>query len=170
MIRSRKDGPHDREAGFSMIELLVVIVIMGVLLAAALPSMRSHTGTIKLKEAADEVAGTLKLARQRAVATNGDVVVQFGAGSSNYYLFDDGNGNGVRDGSETMSGPYDIPKGIALAQCGFSQRRVTFAAQGSASESQAVIFVNAQANAQRVDVSAGTGLVYVSDMYHYTED
>jgi Tfp pilus assembly protein FimT len=148
---------------------LVVIVIMGILLAAALPAMRTYTGTAKLKQAVDEVSSTLKLARQRAVATNGHVVVQFDTHNSNYYLFDDNNGNGVRDGSETMSGPYDIPKGIAMAQCGFAQRRVTFAPQGSASESQAVVLVNAKANAQRVDVSGATGLVYVSDVYHYAE-
>ncbi|MFH1221392.1 MAG: GspH/FimT family pseudopilin [Candidatus Eisenbacteria bacterium] len=157
------------EQGFSMIELLVVIGIAGILLAAALPAMRNYTGTARLTGAADEVASTLKLARQRAVATNGHVVVQFDTGTSSFYLFDDKDQSGSRDGNETMAGPYDVTKGVALAEVGFADERVTFDARGSASESEAVILVNNGQAAQRVDVTAATGLIYVSGIYEYTE-
>ena len=173
MDRLKSESLGRREAGFSMIELLVVVAIMGILIAAALPAMQKQTGTAKLKQATDEVSNTLKLARQRAVATNGDVVVQFDLGtpsrSGNFYLFDDKDADGVRDDSETMAGPYDVPKGVAMAEVGFANRRVTFEATGSASESEAVILVNARQDAQRVDVTAPTGLIYVSDIYHYVE-
>jgi type IV fimbrial biogenesis protein FimT len=154
-----------REAGFSLIELLVTIGIMSILLAAGLPAMLKHTGTIKLKKATDEVVGTLKLARQRAVATSSSVVVQFDLEDANFYVFDDLNENGVRDDGETMAGPYGIPNGIALAEVGFASDRVTFGPRGSASESQAVVLRNAGSNAQRVDVIAASGLIYVSEIY-----
>jgi prepilin-type N-terminal cleavage/methylation domain-containing protein len=156
-----------RQSGFSIIELLVVVVIVTVLLAAGLPAMQKHTGTSKLIQATDEVSSTLKLARQRAVATSGTVVVQFDKRESRFYLFDDENGNGARDGNETMAGPYNVPKGVALAEVGFANSRVAFGPLGGASESKAVVLVNARADAQRVDVTGATGLIYVSGIYQY---
>jgi len=168
MMRQARNR-RNPEAGFSMIELLVVIAIAGILLAAALPAMQSHTGTQKLKQATDEVANTLKLARQRAVATNGAVVVQFDSDNSEFFLFDDRNENGQHDNDETMAGPYEIPTGVALADVGFADGKVTFAAAGSASETEAVVLLGLKQNAQRVDVTAATGLIYVSEIYHYVE-
>jgi type II secretion system protein H len=131
-----------RQGGFSMIELLVVVVIITILLAAGLPAMQKYTGTAKLKQAADEISSTLKLARQRAVAITGTVVVQFDKHNSRFYLFDDKNENGARDGNETMAGPYDVPKGVALVEVGFANSRVAFGPLGGASESKAVVLVN----------------------------
>lgn len=34
---------RNREAGFSVIELMVVVVIMGIVLAASIPALRQHT-------------------------------------------------------------------------------------------------------------------------------
>ena len=166
-IRAIASRARDHQSGFSMIELLVVIVIATILLGAALPAMQKHTGTSKLIQATDEVASSLKLARQRAVATSGRVVVQFDRTNSRFYLFDDPNESNTRDGNETMSGPFDMPKGVDLAEVGFANGRVIFFPLGRASESEAVVLVNRRQDAQRVDVTAATGLVYVSGIYRY---
>lgn len=168
--RSLAERVLGSESGFSMIELLVVIVIATILLGAALPAMQKHTGTSRLIQATDEVASSLKLARQRAVTTNGRVVVQFDLRNARFYLFDDPNKNEIRDGNETMSGPFTMPRGVAMAEVGFANNRVVFGALGGASESERVVLVNGRQDAQRVDVTAATGLVYVSGIYRYEED
>lgn len=171
-----KEGRRIRscQAGFSMIELLVVIAIAGILLGAALPAMHRYTGTAKLLGASDEIAGTLKMARQRAVATNGFVVVQFDINNERYYLFDDENQNGSRDGDETMAGPYTLSKGVDLVQVGFQNSRVQFGSSGAASgqsgaDGGGVVIVNSRRAAQRIDITPATGLIYVSEIFNYAE-
>ena len=155
------------EAGFSLIELLVVVVIMTGLLAASIPSLRSHTESVNLVKASEEVAGTMKLARQRAVATLNDVIVVFDTSAGTYYVFEDEDGDGGYDTGETRSGTYEIPSRVAIQDVSFTNDKVTFNALGAASETGAVILLSTRDRAKRIDLTAATGLVYVSDVYAY---
>ncbi|MFH1311772.1 MAG: GspH/FimT family pseudopilin [Candidatus Eisenbacteria bacterium] len=155
------------ETGFSLIELLVVVAIMTGLLAASIPSLRSHTESINLIKASQSVAGTMKLARQRAVTTLNDVVVIFDTSAGTYYVFEDVDKDGVYDTGETRSGTYKIPNRVGIEDVSFTNDKVTFNARGAASETGAVILLNTRDRAKRIDLTAATGLVYVSDVYAY---
>lgn len=62
--------------GFTLIELILVLVIMGLLSALVTPAITSLTG-LKLKTAARKVAAGLRYARSQAVATGSDYQVVF---------------------------------------------------------------------------------------------
>jgi type II secretion system protein H len=157
----------NREAGFSIIELMVVVVIMTIVLAASIPALRQHTETVNLTKGSREVESSLKLARTRAVSTNTPVVVVFDTNANTYLLFEDEDGDGTHDSAETMSGPFEVPKKVALGSVSFGRNTVTFVPSGAASETGSVVLVNTKNLAQRIDLTAATGLVYVSDVYQY---
>jgi general secretion pathway protein H len=61
--------PPARSAGVTMLELLIVLSIMAIVSAIALPMFRSGVSTGELKSAARELAAGLRVARSEALAT-----------------------------------------------------------------------------------------------------
>jgi len=67
---------HPRPPGFSLVELLVVVAIMGLMAGTIAMSLRGLRSPA-LASAANEVASGLKLARQQAISTRKKSVVLF---------------------------------------------------------------------------------------------
>lgn len=64
------------ERGFGMAELIVVLAVVGLLAALALPSFLTYWQSAGLSAGAAEMASTLNRGRQLAIAQNGSVCVQ----------------------------------------------------------------------------------------------
>ncbi|MFJ9452561.1 GspH/FimT family pseudopilin [Herbaspirillum sp. NPDC101397] len=62
-----------RQAGFTLPELLIVLAIVGVLLAAGMPGLRSYTQSQQLAGAANAFLGALNLSRSEAIRRGGRV-------------------------------------------------------------------------------------------------
>jgi len=84
--------PRGKSAGFTLVELLVVMGIMGLILAGVLAA-KPKTAATRVAVAARAVAATLQLARAQAMASNADTVVridverrQFGMAGSMHAL------------------------------------------------------------------------------------
>jgi type IV fimbrial biogenesis protein FimT len=61
--------------GFTLIELIVVIVVTAVLLAVAIPSFREMLARRKLEGAANELSTDLQFTRSQSVSRNADVAL-----------------------------------------------------------------------------------------------
>ncbi|HEY2954581.1 MAG TPA: prepilin-type N-terminal cleavage/methylation domain-containing protein [Candidatus Eisenbacteria bacterium] len=95
------------QAGFSLIELSVVCLIFGVMLAFSIPSFISFRRTHLLKGATENLVGQLRLSRQKAMSIGHQQRVTFTTGANGSYI--------VRDMSTSKDyGPFTLPKGITL--------------------------------------------------------
>lgn len=102
---------NTQQVGFTLIELLMTVVIFGVLLSVAAPSMRAVAQNSRLTAAHNELTGSLQLARSEAVKRRTSVSVCARATNSTcgedwrtgWLVFtDDGATLGTVDSDETV--------------------------------------------------------------------
>lgn len=72
----------ERDKGFTLIELLVTVVVLGVLLAMAVPSMNGFFEKRRIIGATEAVFSQLQFARSEAIARSVDVYVSFSTDGS----------------------------------------------------------------------------------------
>ena len=75
-----------RRGGFTLIELIAVVVIVGVMVALTATQLDFLVPKYRLRAAAREVAGAFKLGQARAAATGKDVFVEMDLSDGRYWL------------------------------------------------------------------------------------
>ncbi len=93
-----------RRNGFTLIELITVLAMVGVILAIAIPRMRVSP-VRKVGSAARQLAGDLEGARNRSLSAKRASRVVFDVAGNTYvgYLDDDGDGTFAQSQSETQA-------------------------------------------------------------------
>lgn len=81
-------------AGFTLLELLIVIAVMGIMATIAIPSYQTFMAQRRLNGAARVVMSDLMAARMKAVNLNQRVKVSFGSNHT-YRIWNDADGNGT---------------------------------------------------------------------------
>jgi prepilin-type N-terminal cleavage/methylation domain-containing protein len=104
--------------GFSLIELIVVLSLMGILLAIGIPASNKLLLSYQLNGSARRVQTELQNIKMRAASENLGFQFAYGAGSGSYTI--------RRDGSFFVSKP--LPEGIVITQAGI----VSFSPRGTA--------------------------------------
>lgn len=137
-----KENCMKNRAGFSLVELMVVIVVIAVLAGVAVPAMNSLKERHGFSGALQDVLLTLRQARLVAVEENETVMVAVDVAGGTYRAFvDDGgddatdnNGpfapqpdgipdkarNGVFDGGERIINSGTVPDGVRFTSANFS--------------------------------------------------
>ena len=88
-----------RDRGFTLLELLTTIAIIGILVACAVPNWLALRRRAAVRQAASELRSILHLTRSRAITKSKNAGVKFIASASDwqYAIYDDGDGDGVRN-------------------------------------------------------------------------
>lgn len=71
MTRSTQSRPAAR--GFTLVEMLMVLAVVGIMVAVALPSMRTQLSNADIRAVAEEMRSGLELARTEAIRRNTSV-------------------------------------------------------------------------------------------------
>ena len=174
------DSPRrlSERSGFSMIELLSVIVIIGLLTAIALP--RSGLASYRANSGAQVVSTALSYAQRQAISRQADTRVGFDVVNNRMRLHEDRNNDNLIDADERVTFA-NLPEGLTFGRGTAAARAMggevvtfsraqgilpvlTFHRDGTASEDGGVyittiagLSVDRTADVRAVEISRATG-------------
>ena len=111
-----------KESGFSLMEMMLVIAMIALLTAIAMPNMLGWREGAKLRGAAQNLRGDLQLAKLKAVQEGGPVAVLFSG--NEYQVFVDLTNAGVRDAGERLFRRRQMPAGVSISASSRATRLV----------------------------------------------
>jgi len=91
-----------KQSGFTLVELLITIALMGIVTAIAIPNCIEWLPNYRMRSAAQDLLSNFQKAKLAAVKSNVDVAVCFKSDNSGYTAFVDPNINYVHDGGEEL--------------------------------------------------------------------
>lgn len=140
-------------SGFTLMELVMVLVIAGTLMAIVVPTFASLSRNARLNTAARELVGYFEKARMEAVKRNTDVTMKFSTSGNGFceIFVDDGSGGGTarnfqRDGTELRLDTMMMPDGTQLYEADFGSgaNSTRFSARGLPARIGSVRLKNAE--------------------------
>lgn len=137
-------------AGFTLIELAIVLVVIGIVAAMLAPGAMTMSQGMSLNSAANNIAAQLRLSRSKAMATGVDQMMHFSADSlgSDYHIHS----------GATIPASWSLPRGITYTTSAFQS--ITMLSTGRASNSTYVILRDRRGDVDTVSVQV-SGLVTV---------
>ena len=152
------------DAGFSLVELAIVLVIFGIVSAIAIPGLNKFLRSVELNGEVQGFATTMRVVRQKSITQNNNFVLYWDDTERKLKWWDDDNNNGVQDGPENNGATAALAPWITVTNSStnpFPSDTVTFVPNGSASVSGSVIYSNPEGYARSLSVVRPTGMVTV---------
>jgi type II secretion system protein H len=141
-------------SGFTLIELMIVITIMGLLFTFTIPALNAFRQSSDMASSARNIARQLLLAREKAISTGQMQQLRFMAnfqGTSDYHVW-----NGT---SQVLS--WKLPKNITYNWATGTNNTYRMTPDGRCMDSGLIILTDARGHADTVSVlSSGLVLVY----------
>ncbi len=141
--------------GFTMIETIVVVTIVGILAAIITPSFLSMFNKNKVNDALDKVRGTLQEAQREAIRKSKPCTI----------TLDTTNNKVTTSSSCVVTGDRTLPTGVGL-QTNISGQQITFGIRGNTTGAgKIVVFMNDGSTLQKrcIVTSIGIGITRTGD-------
>jgi len=156
------------EKGFTLIEIVIVILLIGILAAAIGPRLLHLQDSFKVEAAAEQIANHIRLAQSLAIARHETHGVGFDPDPNNLYSVYDQNGNAVSDplkrGSYSLWGinfnTHDQLKGVDIDSTTFPGHQVTFNPLGKPTAGGSIL-IQKDSSTRYIGVATETGAVSV---------
>lgn len=141
----------------TLLELLIMVAVMGLVLAASAPGMRSTVEAYRLDGSVREFTSRIFISRQMAVRDKTPYVMVVDPVNDLYSAFGDTDGDGVPDPGERQLGPYQLEPGISLVNLGWTGNRMTFFPNGRTSQTGDIRIADGTGRTKTVRVHSTTG-------------
>ena len=98
-----------KSLGFTLIELIVTVVIVGIIFAAGIPGLNALLGNVSINSSADKLVNSLAYARGESVARVDDISVgAIGGGRVGWNVYIDDDADCTLDNGEEILRVVDI--------------------------------------------------------------
>ena len=104
-------GARD-EHGFSLIELIIVLGLLGLVVVVGMPAMQDWLERYRVRTATQTLAADMQLQRMRAVSRNRRFSIQFNQANGTYILWDGDPVNGLT--AQMTPVPIGMPMGVTF--------------------------------------------------------
>jgi len=132
--RGGKSVTTVNETGFTLIEILLVIILLGVLLTVSIPNFQSSFKTLLLKDTANDMAALMRYAQSRSIVQKTPIEFVYDSGSATFGLYQASKTQGTPEGgqesariSDRRGKEYKVPPEIA---CEATAPTITFSPDG----------------------------------------
>lgn len=156
------------ERGFSMMEMMIVLVLIGLMASLAVPSWLEQMPRLETQSQVREVVSKLREARSMAIARKESAGVSFDNTNGTWKLFLDNNPADKAFGvSDSVLASGKVGMRVQLSHNSFTNQTVIYNPDGTALQS-GTICLAAEDNSitYTVDVLASTGRVKMVEGYY----
>lgn len=148
------------EAGYSLAELLVVVVIIGLAALVAVPSLGTFWRAYRIRSAADQLVSHLRVARQISVTQHVPVTFTINPSPANTYSF-----TYTIPGSPATVESFSLPKQVTVTNAPAAPLAFSIRMNGTVVNPTTPDDVNPTANFVRLSSPVGGGTI---DQYTIT--
>jgi len=154
---------NTNNGGWSLTEIMVAILILGIAAAASIPAFGGFAETYRLSSEADQLASALRTARGLAIMKNTTSVLTFSTTADTYFYFEDDDGSGSASTGEYKSAQKMLPTGFAIDSHTLSGTQVVFGPKGNTLEGGTITLaaIADPGKTKVVRIMSGTGNIRI---------